>query len=285
MEGRRRPKTLSVEKGAKSPRASLGRRLSMAISPRHAVAQAGREHVGHSAEAMAVKLIAKADNDEVVAARYERFKAQLTSTQVDVISAAFRKIDCDGSGGIECAELVALIKRLGYEPSAEELQDLIDEFDYNQTGVLSEDEFMLMVARMVFLQWPPLPEGNSPEEIAQAKREELRGAHRFYARGFRYFDHNHSERIDLDRILQHMGHSDISDSETRDLRAMLAEAKELGFVGKSGKLNYSNFVQHMIEKTGLIEKPAVLASAAAYSAAEAHVRVVDSGTAALRYDS
>ena len=194
-----------------------------------------------------------ATNHEMTTTRYKRLVTQLSADERREISDAFRAIDLDRSGGIESDELGPLLKMLGYVAKQEELTTLLGEFDYDNSGVLSEHEFVLMVASMAFLQWPPIPERQDERSRAIARRQAEVGARAHFERGFRFFDPKHTSRIDLMHIERMVANGLADASELNDLRDMQAEAAKLGFVDADAKLDYHGFVEHMLNKTGLME--------------------------------
>ena len=60
---------------------------------------------------------------------------------------AFALFDKNGDGTITVAELGVVMKSLGTNPNATELQDMINEVDVDGNGTLEFDEFCQLMAR------------------------------------------------------------------------------------------------------------------------------------------
>ena len=73
----------------------------------------------------------------------------LTIKQVNHYSDAFRFFDQDGDGKITKAKLGRLLMSLGQNPSAEELEDLINEADAKLTGYIEFDQFLRFMVNKV----------------------------------------------------------------------------------------------------------------------------------------
>lgn len=75
----------------------------------------------------------------VVAERYS------TRDPEDEIKKAFQLFDDDHSGKISLKNMKRVARELGENLSEEELQAMIDEFDRDQDGEISSDEFMYIM--------------------------------------------------------------------------------------------------------------------------------------------
>jgi len=70
----------------------------------------------------------------------------ITETERNIYAADFDEIDKDGSGFIEEHEIGALIrKQLERDPSEAEVKGLMSRFDRDQDGMISFEEYMIMV--------------------------------------------------------------------------------------------------------------------------------------------
>ena len=66
----------------------------------------------------------------------------------DLLIHAFPLFDETGSGRISCEDLTKVAERLGETASKEELQAMIDEFDRDQDGFISKDEFLYIMQQV-----------------------------------------------------------------------------------------------------------------------------------------
>ena len=62
---------------------------------------------------------------------------------------AFNVFDKDNDGSITIKELRTAMRSLGYNPSAEELQDLIREYDKDDSGTIELNEFMKLMTNKI----------------------------------------------------------------------------------------------------------------------------------------
>ena len=72
---------------------------------------------------------------------------QLTEEQIFEFKDTFRLFDKDGDGNITLAELGAVMKSLGQNPSETEIQDMMNEVDSDGNGMIDFPEFLTMMAR------------------------------------------------------------------------------------------------------------------------------------------
>jgi Ca2+-binding EF-hand superfamily protein len=66
--------------------------------------------------------------------------------QVEWSLAAFSRVDVDGSGTVDAAELRSLLAELGQHPSVAEVEEMVAEIDANHDGHLSEQEFVQLLS-------------------------------------------------------------------------------------------------------------------------------------------
>ena len=65
--------------------------------------------------------------------------------ELENYKAAFREHDEDGSGNISTEELCAVMKKLGDNPTENELLDLVNKFDEDGNGTIEFAEFLVMM--------------------------------------------------------------------------------------------------------------------------------------------
>lgn len=58
-----------------------------------------------------------------------------------VCGTVFKEVDVDGSGEIDCAELMACLDKLKIETSHETIDDLLEEIDIDKSGTVNLEEF------------------------------------------------------------------------------------------------------------------------------------------------
>lgn len=71
----------------------------------------------------------------------------LTEEQILKFKEAFSLFDKDGDGSVSTAELGTVLRSLGVNPTASELQDMINEADADSSGTVNFPEFLTMCAR------------------------------------------------------------------------------------------------------------------------------------------
>ena len=75
------------------------------------------------------------------------YKADLTAQQKQEIKDAFDLFDTSGSGTIEPKELKVALRALGMEPSKDDIQKLVEQFDHDQTGTIDFHEFLAIMMK------------------------------------------------------------------------------------------------------------------------------------------
>ncbi|KAG0464276.1 hypothetical protein HPP92_019916 [Vanilla planifolia] len=143
----------------------------------------------------------------------------LTNEQISEFREAFCLFDKDGDGRITVEELATVIGSLGHNPSQEELQDMIDEVDFNRNGTIEFGEFLSLMARK-------MKETDAEEELREA---------------FKVFDKDQNGYIsanELRNVMMNLGEK-LTDEEV-DL--MIKEADMDG----DGQVNYEEFVRMMM---------------------------------------
>ena len=71
---------------------------------------------------------------------------QLSPEQEDQIKQAWALFDNDNSGQIEQGELKDVMKKLGLNPTAEELKDIIQDIDRDNDGQIDYNEFLRLMS-------------------------------------------------------------------------------------------------------------------------------------------
>ena len=73
----------------------------------------------------------------------------MSETQKKEIKEAFDLFDTSGSGTIEAKELKVALRALGFEPSKDDLKNLIGNFDKDNSGRIDFHEFLdIMITKM-----------------------------------------------------------------------------------------------------------------------------------------
>ncbi|KAJ8606814.1 hypothetical protein MRB53_040681 [Persea americana] len=73
----------------------------------------------------------------------------LSEEQIQSFKDVFNLFDKDGSGSISTSELGDIMRGLGQNPTEEELQDMVNEVDTDQSGSIEFNEFMAMMATTI----------------------------------------------------------------------------------------------------------------------------------------
>ena len=74
----------------------------------------------------------------------------MSAAQKDELLSAFAMFDQDGDGTVDASELGAVLAECnGEEPSAEELQEMIEQADEDGSGIIEKEEFLRMMARQM----------------------------------------------------------------------------------------------------------------------------------------
>eukprot|EP00095_Tigriopus_kingsejongensis_P012095 maker-scaffold702_size109376-snap-gene-0.23 protein:Tk12095 transcript:maker-scaffold702_size109376-snap-gene-0.23-mRNA-1 annotation:"centrin" len=150
-------------------------------------------------------------------------KLDLSDEQKTDIREAFNLFDSQSSGYIDTKDLKVAMRALGFEPRKEEIKKMVAEVDKDNSGRLSFDHFLgLMAGKM--------SEKDTKEEIMKA---------------FKLFDDDDTGRIsfiNLKRVAQELGET-LNDEE---LQEMIDEADRDG----DGQVNQDEFLRIM-KKTNL----------------------------------
>lgn len=137
----------------------------------------------------------------------------------------FEMFDKNNDGKISSEELGCVLRSLGHEHSAKEVEDMIKNADTNENGYVEYDEFINMMHRFQD------DSGNDPNSIEAKKRE-----------AFKVFDMDGNGFIDkheLKYVMRRLGEN-LSDD---DLKAMFTEADLNG----DGLIDFDEFSRlHMV---------------------------------------
>ena len=133
----------------------------------------------------------------------------------------FKLIDQDGSGSISAEELGFLMKSIGQNPTAAELQDMINEADSNRNGQIELHEFIDLMAKKI-------NESDKEDEMMDA---------------FSIFDRDGDGYItiaELQLVLTYLG----EEGNNEEINQMIQEAD----LDRDGKVNYLDFKKFMINE-------------------------------------
>ncbi|KIW04752.1 uncharacterized protein PV09_04478 [Verruconis gallopava] len=148
--------------------------------------------------------------------------ASLTPEQLAEYREAFKIFDKNGDGQITAEELGEIMRSLGQNPTATELQDIIAELDIDNSGAVDFDEFIRMMGQKL------TSGGAEDDELLQA---------------FKVFDKDGSGTISAQELKELM--ISIGESLSKDeIDEMIREADKDG----DGVIDYKEFVQLMKEK-------------------------------------
>lgn len=142
----------------------------------------------------------------------------LTEEQIESLRCAFELFDTDGSGAISSSELGAVMRKLGHEPTQDELNDVINEHDADGSGQIEFQEFCVLMA----------------EQMTDANKEETLQA------AFNTFDKDGSgyiSRSELREVMKSLGEN-LTDE---DIDEMMNEADSDG----DGTISFAEFVKMM----------------------------------------
>ena len=147
-------------------------------------------------------------------------KQELSENQKQEIKQAFDLFDTSGSGTIESKELKVALRALGFEPTKEEIKNLIGDSDKDGSGRIDFREFLnIMIFKM--------GQKDSAQEIENA---------------FMLFDIDEDREIsfeDLKTVAQELG-EDMTDEELKEMIAGANKGDREGSVNQTGFFNILN---------------------------------------------
>merc|ERR1712198_89930 len=72
---------------------------------------------------------------------------QVTASDIDCLKEAFALFDCDRDGEISVEELGKVMRTHGFNPTEEDLKDMIRNVDTNSNGAIDFNEFIDMMVK------------------------------------------------------------------------------------------------------------------------------------------
>uniref|UniRef100_A0A182J4R2 EF-hand domain-containing protein n=1 Tax=Anopheles atroparvus TaxID=41427 RepID=A0A182J4R2_ANOAO len=96
-------------------------------------------------------------------------KTELSKDQTKILREAFTAFDIEKKGSISMEVVGTILDLLGYSMSDDELQDIIDEYDIDESGNIEWEEFIELASNYV-----------EPEEDYDVLRAELREVFMMY---------------------------------------------------------------------------------------------------------
>ncbi len=141
---------------------------------------------------------------------------KISEKQLEEYKLAFNSFDQNGDGCLSSAELELVLKKLGLDPSKENIRDLLNEIDVDQNGTIDFTEFVSLMSKK-----------SSSEE------DELREA-------FNVFDKDGNGSISAGELKSAM--STLGEKLTDiDIDEMIKHADKDG----DGQINYIEFLEMM----------------------------------------
>lgn len=67
---------------------------------------------------------------------------------IETAKAVFAEFDDDGSGSISTVELALVFRKMGSNPTEEELNELVNEIDEDGSGLIEFDEFLILLEKL-----------------------------------------------------------------------------------------------------------------------------------------
>jgi len=148
---------------------------------------------------------------------------QVTSQDINCLKEAFALFDCDRDGEITVEELGKVMRTHGFDPTEEDLRDMIGNVDVNANGAIDFSEFIEMMVKRA---------GNSPvdDDVEHA---------------FKVFDRDGDGLISEEELRLTM--TNLGEPLTEEeVQAMIAEADMDG----DGKINLQEFSRLMAQNSG-----------------------------------
>merc|ERR1712112_802614 len=146
---------------------------------------------------------------------------QVTASDIDCLKEAFKLFDCDRDGEITVGELGKVMRTHGFDPTEEDLRDMIRNVDTNANGAIDFTEFIdMMVKRRDCLD----------DDVAHA---------------FKVFDRDGDGLISEEELRLTM--SNLGEPLTEEeVKQMIAEAD----IDGDGKINFQEFARLMAHNSG-----------------------------------
>ncbi|XP_039013585.1 calcium-dependent protein kinase 24-like [Hibiscus syriacus] len=144
----------------------------------------------------------------------------LPDEQVDSITEMFNMMDTDESGNLTFEELRDGLKKIGHSLDDPDVQMLMEAADMDGNGILSRDEFVIMVVHLKRI-------GGNNELLSQA---------------FTVFDKNRSGYIELEDLQEALCHDNVHQQLIKDIMADVDKDKD-------GRISYEEFKAMMATGT------------------------------------
>lgn len=148
---------------------------------------------------------------------------------------AFKLFDTNGDGLIEVNELIEIMKSFGRNPTAEEAQDIINEYDVDRDGFIDFSEFKTMMSK-------GNTSSSSNSNQNSSKKEKTVDDH--IEAAFSLFDMDGNGRIDFEEmktVFKNLG-EDMRESEVKELFNE-ADLDGDGFIDKEEFINIYNSIE------------------------------------------
>merc|ERR1712226_853575 len=146
---------------------------------------------------------------------------QLSREDIDCLKEAFALFDCDSNGRITVEELGKVMRTHGFDPTEEDLRDMIRNVDTNANGAIDFNEFIDMMIKR---------RDCSDDDVAHA---------------FKVFDRDGDGLISEEELRLTMNNLGEPLTEA-EVRSMIAEADLDG----DGKINFQEFSRLMAHNSG-----------------------------------
>ncbi len=146
---------------------------------------------------------------------------KLSEEKIAEFRCAFQLFDKDGNGRITTDELGEILEKLRYNPTEDDLKDMIKDIDTDKNGVIEFQEFLQLMSHKI-------RDHDSEEEMLEA---------------FKIFDRDNNGYItkeDFSIVMNHLGEVMLDD----ELEEMMRDNDDDG----DGQLNYEEFRNMMTTK-------------------------------------
>ena len=143
---------------------------------------------------------------------------KISPQQLEEYKMAFSLFDENGDGSISSIEIEQVMQKMGYKPTKEEVNDMLNELDVDQNGTIDFNEFISVMSK----QSKP---SNEDEELREA---------------FKVFDKDGSGNIsatELKQVMNTLGEK-LSDD---DIASMIKGAD----IDGDGQISYTEFLKMM----------------------------------------
>ncbi|KAK8691446.1 hypothetical protein V6N13_074957 [Hibiscus sabdariffa] len=141
----------------------------------------------------------------------------LPNEQVDSITEMFNMMDVDENGNLTFEELRDGLHKIGHSLDDPDVQMLMDAADIDGNGMLSREEFVIMVVHLKRI-------GGNDELLSQA---------------FNVFDKNQSGYIEMEELQEALGHDNLHQQLIKDIMNDVDKDKD-------GRISYEEFKAMMI---------------------------------------